>query len=85
MPLLALSVVIGNGSSMLFHGERIFDTARPYDGVAYVRKAVTGVQGRTALYAKMECLSCGHCNLKKLRRRNSVGGQPLERAEHQVE
>ena len=54
--------------------------------VASVRKAITGVQGRIPLYAKKkESSSCERGNLRTGRRRISVGGEPLERAEHQAE
>ena len=43
------------------------------------------VQGRNPLHAKTGVLSYGLGHLKMLRRRISVGGELLERAEHKAE
>ena len=85
-PLLAVSRVIDKGNIVVFDGSGSFRLPGQCAGVASVRKVITGVQGRIPLHAKNGvCLSCGLGILMKLRRRISVGGEPLERAEHQAE
>ena len=84
MTFLAVSGVTDNGNSVVFDGSASFILPNSCAGVASVRKAKTGVQGRIPL-RKMEYSSCGRGNLRIGRRRISVGGEPLERAEYQAE
>ena len=67
---------------MVFEGSGSFILPNSCAGVASVRKAITGVQGRIPLHAKNESSSCGRANLRTGRRRISVGRETLERAEH---
>ena len=81
-----MSGVIYEGNIVVFDESGSFILPGQCVGVTSVREATTGVQGRISLHAKkMECLSCGPGSLKKLRRRVSVRGEPLERAEHPAE
>ena len=59
---------------MVFGGSGSFILQNSRAGVASVRKGITGVQGRV-----------GRGNLMTCRRRVSVGGELLERADHQAE
>ena len=52
MPLLAVSGVIDKGNIVVFDGSGSFILPNSCAGVASVRKAITGVQGRTPLHAK---------------------------------
>ena len=78
-PLLPVSGVIDKGNILVFDGSGSFTLPKSCAGVASVRKAITGVQGRIPLHAKMKYLSCGRGNLRTRPRRVSVGGEPLER------
>ena len=51
-PLLAVSGVIDKGNIVVFDGRGSFILPNSCAGVASVRKAITGVQGRTPLHAK---------------------------------
>ena len=51
-PLLAVSGVIDRGNIVVFDGSGSFILPGQCNGVASVRKAVTGVQGRIPLQAK---------------------------------
>ena len=53
-PLLAVSGVIDKGYIVVFDGSGSFLLPNSCAGVASVRKAITGVQGRTPLHAKNE-------------------------------
>ena len=82
---LLLAGVIDKGNIVVFGGSVSFILPNSCAGVSSVRKAITGVQGRIPLHAqKMESSSCGRGNLRTNRRRVSVGGEPLERTEHQA-
>ena len=76
-PLLAVSGVIDKGNIVVFDGSGSFFLQSSCAGVASVRKAVRGVQGRFPLHAKW---SLRHANVGV-----SVGGERLERVEHQAE
>ena len=57
-PLLAVSGVIDKGNIVVFDGSESFTLPNSCAGVASVRKAVTGVQGRGPLHAKWSiCLA----------------------------
>ena len=84
-PLLAVSPVIDKGNIVVFDGSGSFILPKSCAGVASVRKAISGVQGRIPLHAKNGCLSCGRGNLKTSSRRVSVGGEILEGTNHQAE
>ena len=84
-PLLAVSGMIDKGNIVVFDGSGSFILPAQCAGVASVRRLSQGFKGASRCMRKMECLSCGRGNLRKLRRRISVGGEPLERAEHQDE
>ena len=71
-PLLPVSGVIDKGNIVVFDGSGSFILPNSCAGVASVRKAITGVQGRIPLHAKMEYLSCGRGNLRTNRRRVSA-------------
>ena len=51
-PLLAVSQVIDKGDIVVFDGSGSFILPNSCAGVAYVRKAITGVHGRIPLHAK---------------------------------
>ena len=51
-PLLAVSGVIDKGNIVVFDGSGPFILPSSRAGVAYVRKAITGVRGRIPLHAK---------------------------------
>ena len=51
-PLLAVSGVIDKGNVVVFDGSVSFILQNSCAGVACVRKAITGVQGRMPLHAK---------------------------------
>ena len=51
-PLLAVWVVIDTGNTVVFNGSGSFKLPCQCAGVASVRMAVTGVQGRIPLHAK---------------------------------
>ena len=51
-PLLAVSGVIDKGNMVVFDGSGSFILPNSCAGVASVRKAITGVQGRIPLHAK---------------------------------
>ena len=84
-PLLAVSGVIDKGNIVVFDGSASFILPNTWAGVASARNAITAVQGRIPLHAKNGVFVLRTWNLKTNRRRVSVGGEPLERAEHQAE
>ena len=55
-PLLAVSGVIDKGNIVVFDGSGSFILPNSCAGVASVRKAITGVQGRIPLHAKKWCV-----------------------------
>ena len=83
-PLLAVSGVIDKGNIVVFDGSG-FILPNSCAGVVSVRKVITGFKDACRCRRKMEYLSCGRGNLRTGRRRISVGGELLERAEHQAE
>ena len=77
-PLLAVSGVIDKGNIVVFDGSGSFIPPGQCAGVGFPRRAFTGFKDPSRCMRKMECLSCGYGNLRKLRRRLSVAGKLLE-------
>ena len=74
-PLLAVSGVIDKGNMVVFDGRGSLPLPGQGAGVASVRKAVTGVQGRIPLHAKNGAFVL----------RTGELGEALSAAEHQAE
>ena len=83
--LLAVSGVIDKGNIVVFDGSGSFTLTNTCAGVASVRKTITGFKDAHRCMRKMESSCCERRNMKTNRRRVSVGGEPLQRAEHQAE
>ena len=82
---LARSVgVIDKGNTMVFDGSGSLKLPGQCARVASVKKLSQGCKNASRCMRKMVCLSCGLWKLKNLRRRVSVGGGPIERAETQA-
>ena len=84
-PLLAVSGVIEKGNSVVFDGSGSFILTNMCAGVASVRKATTGVQGRIPLHAKNEVFVLRTWESEDKPSTGFSRRGALERAEHQAE
>ena len=81
-PLLAVSGVIDKGDIVVFDGSGSFTPPNSCASVASVRKAITGSHGRIPPYAKNGVFVLRTWEHEDKPSTFSVGGEPLERAEH---